>query len=91
LARKITVEYQGARAQALQLDFTTVAEPWAEYELEDGTQIRIKPVLAQIFRVIDQFQPNGDPVYGLQIGTLPVFTIPPDLVRRSTPSEETEK
>jgi hypothetical protein len=91
LARTINVEYEGQRVQALLLDVKTVAEPWAEYELEDGTQVRIKPVLAQVFRVIDRYQPNGDPVYGLQMGTLPVFTISPELTQRIAKPPEGQK
>jgi hypothetical protein len=86
LAKRIEVEYEGKKVPAELLEYTTRAEPWAEYELEDGSQIRIKAVLAQVFRVVGHFQPNGDPVYGLQVGNLPVFTVNPTLVRDASGS-----
>ncbi len=86
LAKRVEVDFEGKRVPADQLNFTSNAEPWTEYELEDGTVIRIKSVLAQVFRVVDQYLPNGEPVYVMQIGNLPVVTIPSEL-KRHAPTE----
>ena len=58
------------------------------YELEDGTQLKIKLILAKVFRIIDQYLPNGDPVYGLQVGNLPVFSYAPNLSKESSAKKE---
>jgi len=89
LAKRIEVEYEGKKVAAEQLEYTAkVPEPWAVYELEDGTQVKMKLILAQVFRIIDQYLPNGDPVYGLQVGNLPVFSYAPNLSKQ--PSAEKE-
>jgi len=82
------VEFEGEKVPAEELEVTTQSEPWAMYVLEDGTHLKIKSVLAKAFRVIDRYQPNGDPVYGLQIGSLPIFTIAPNLLRPPQPDSD---
>jgi hypothetical protein len=39
------------------------SEKWSEYKLEDGTKIRIKPVIIEVIRVTDQYDPEGNPLY----------------------------
>jgi hypothetical protein len=89
LAKRIEVEYEGKKVAAEALEFSAVSpEPWAVYQLEDGTQVKVKTVLAQVFRIIDKYLPNGDPVYGLQVGNLPVFTYASNLPQPATTQEE---
>jgi hypothetical protein len=89
LAQRIEVEYEGKKVAAEQLEFTAkIPEPWAIYEVEDGTQVKIKPILTKVFRIIDQYLPNGDPVYGLQLGNLPVFSYAPNLSEQSSTEKE---
>lgn len=44
------------------IEFTVIAEPWASYELEDGTKLFVKLVVAKVNRGFDQ---NGQPAYTL--------------------------
>jgi hypothetical protein len=89
LSKRIEVEYEGKRVPAEQLEFTAkIPEPWALYELEDGTQVKIKTVLAQVFRIVDAHLPNGDPVYGIQVGTFPAFTYASNLSQPITVEKE---
>lgn len=50
---------KGVLVNAEQLDFKPISEPTAEYELEDGTKITIRMVLAEVFRLDEK-----DPVTG---------------------------
>jgi len=45
-----------------ELDFEAVKEPWAEYQLEDGTVFQLKPVLIKIVRT-ENIHPDGSPVF----------------------------
>lgn len=38
-------------------------ENWNTYVLLDGTKLRMKAILAEVFRVDGQYAPNGDPLY----------------------------
>jgi hypothetical protein len=51
-----------------QIDVTEVPvakadEKFVQYELEDGSVLKVKGVAASIMRVDDQFLPDGSPVY----------------------------
>ncbi len=48
-------------------DIIASKEVWSEYNLQDGTRIRIRPVLAAAFRVEGQWMPDGEPVYGVKL------------------------
>lgn len=41
-------------------------EAWSEYSLEDGTILRIKPVMIAVSRVEGEHTPDGDPVYNMK-------------------------
>jgi hypothetical protein len=41
-------------------------ETWSEYSLEDGTILRIKPVMIEVSRVEGEHTPDGDPVYNMK-------------------------
>jgi len=49
------------------LDFDSPDEEWRDYELEDGTILKVKTVVNKIFRFEDQHTSLGEPVY--QIST----------------------
>lgn len=38
-------------------------EEWSEYILEDGTKLRVRPILAEVLRVKGQYTPDGNPLY----------------------------
>jgi hypothetical protein len=50
------------------IDIVRVDEPWATAYLADGTQLRVKIVFDEVFRVLGEdgkpaFTPNGEPLY----------------------------
>src|ERR1700730_2559166 len=54
------------QVQAVEEEFSTVREDWNEYETASGVKIRVKPLVAKIFRIVDSsgrpaFAPDGDP------------------------------
>lgn len=44
------------------LEFGLVEDSWNEYKLEDGSTLRIKPVLSKVSRT-DKFNEDGEPIY----------------------------
>lgn len=91
MAKRIEVQYQGKTVPAEELEFRSTSEPWTEYQLEDGTVIKIKAILASVHRLVDRYKEDGEPVYGLVIGNLPVLSIPPALKQVPTQSPNAEK
>jgi hypothetical protein len=57
-------------------------EPFCEYELEDGSKIRVKHVVTSFVRIDGEFAPDGRPLYLVFAG--PVVTVlssPDDLIQ----------
>jgi hypothetical protein len=44
------------------MGFSTMKEDWNEYDINDGTILKIKPTIAQIDRT-DKLDPRGEPLY----------------------------
>lgn len=58
--KKVTMNLGGRSVEAEKVEFNTVEEPWSLYKLEDGTVVKVKPVVSDVFRL-----PGNDPVTGL--------------------------
>ena len=79
MSRRINVPFEGKMVPAEQLDFESEKEPWTVYKLEDGTVLKIKTILANAARLVDRYKPDGEPMYVLGVGSLPVLDIPAEL------------
>lgn len=60
--RKIVVQGLGT-IEADQVGFRDNAEYWNEYLLDDGTTVRIKLIVGGVYRVPDQYDAEGNPMY----------------------------
>lgn len=61
------VMYNGRQVDAEMVDFKAAPENFTEYELADGTNLRIKLVLLEVLRVIGEYNATtGDPIYVFQ-------------------------
>lgn len=57
-------------------------ETFAEYELEDGSKLRVKFVASAFLRVEGEYSPDGKPVYlALSAPAVNVLSAPPALLR----------
>lgn len=53
----------GQLSDAELIDVTESKEPWSEYSLDDGTIVRVKNILLEVWRFVDQYDQQGNPVY----------------------------
>ena len=56
----------GRLVDAILVDFDTKAEPWATYELSDGTVIKMRVIPNSISRLEGEFDSGGSPAYAIQ-------------------------
>ncbi len=70
------------------LTFEAEKEPWTLYRLEDGTVLKVRAILANVARLVDRYKPDGEPIYVLGLGAMPVLEVPPDLMQPTTQSED---
>ena len=90
LAKRIQVAFEGQMVPAEQLEFECDKEPWTVYRLEDGTVLRLKTILGNVARLVDRFKPDGEPIYVLGIGGMPMVEVPPEL-RQQAAQPQKEK
>ncbi len=78
---KRKVNLGGQEFMAEEIEFQTDQENWNRYILHDGTSLKVKVVLAEVFRVDGQYNANGDPVYSVN-ATIAISTSSPDSLKR---------
>jgi hypothetical protein len=74
-----TVIFEGQEEAAEELSFDAQKEGWAEYAVEDGTTIKMKNLVARVFRLINRTKPDGSPFYVLE-GMAVVTVINPNAI-----------
>ncbi len=57
------------------------AERWNVYLLADGTKLRLKTVASTIAR-LDEYLPNGDPIYVVNASNVVATDVPENLKRK---------
>lgn len=68
--------------------FTALSEN--EYKLDDGTILRVRPIMVDVRRLKNQWAPDGDPVYVTKIG-FAISTQAPAHLRRGAPVAKPSK
>ena len=60
------VPYQGRQVEGKAVEFLTRKEDFNEYQLTDGTILKIKMVATRIIRLEEEKAPDGKPIYLIQ-------------------------
>ena len=69
--------------KTVEIDWDSEEEYWNEYKLKDGTTMKVKLVLKGVRRAIDQYNPDGNPVYMLQsMNVVRVLDVPKKLRKK---------
>lgn len=76
------IPYKGREVDATEVDFQTRKEDWSEYQLTDGTVIKMKPIVSEIFRVPDEFDNEGNPAYIVKAKNVLTVRSPDNLKRK---------
>ncbi len=76
------INFQGRDVDATEVEFQTRKEDWNEYQLMDGTVIKMKLVVSEIFRIDGVYDKEGTPAYQIKSTNLPVVKSPDALKRK---------
>ena len=79
---KRKINLGGQEVVAEEVEFESERENWNVYALHDGTQLKIKAVLAEVLRVEGMYAPNGDPLYIVNASPVIVSAAPESLKRK---------
>ena len=76
------IKWRGKDVEALEINFKGRHEEWNEYQLEDGSQLRVKLVVTEIVRVQGEYDQDGNPVYILKSTNVASVKSPDELKRK---------
>ena len=76
--------FQGKEVNATEVDFQTRREDWNEYQLMDGSIIRMKVVIGEIFRIDDLYDTEGNPVYQVRSSNVMMVRSPDELKKKQS-------
>ncbi len=63
---KITLNLGGREVEAVPVEVNQAHEVWNDYLLEDGTVLKMKLILKKVFKVANEVDAEGNPVYVMQ-------------------------
>lgn len=70
----------GKEIMGEEIEFEPEREGWNTYILADGTKLKIKVLPASIIR-LDEYLPNGDPMYMVNASNIVATDVPENLKR----------
>ena len=76
------INFQGRDVDATEVEFQTRKEDWNEYQLMDGSVIKMKLVVSEILRIEGVYDAEGNPAYYIKSATIPVVNAPDTLKRK---------
>jgi len=87
-SKKSKVDLPGfGSVDAVEVSVLESTECWTEVKLDDGSSIRLKFVILGAVRVENQWDANGNPLYGVKVNDVMVVTNAPDHLRKWAPVE----
>ena len=76
------IPFQGEEVDATEVEFQTRREDWNEYQLMDGSSIKMKLVVGDIFKVAGEYDDEGNPVYVVRSKNVLMVKSPDALKKR---------
>ncbi len=86
MERTIKVPYEGKTVEGLDMDFKSIKEDWNEYQINDGTIVRMKVVVTNIAKVTDKYDNEGNPVYIVKSSNVLAISAPEKLKKGTVAS-----
>jgi len=63
MERTIKVPFEGKIVEGVEMEFKSIKEDWNEYQINDGTIVRLKVVVTNVARITDKYDNDGNPIY----------------------------
>ncbi len=76
------VPFQGQEFDATEVDFQIRKEDWNEYQLMDGSAIKMKLVVSDIFKVLDKYDDENNPIYVVKSKNVVTVRSPDNLKKK---------
>lgn len=82
MRRKMPVGPNGRVVDAELVDVQSSQESWSQYLLGDGTTLKLKIVVTEIWRAVDEFDNDGNPLYIVKSGNILVVNAPDEIRKK---------
>lgn len=83
MPKQLTLPDPNVPLEATDVAVVESVERFSEIRLEDGTTLRIKPAIVQVFRADDRWDADGNPIYIVRSqNILSVLDTPKALMKR---------
>ena len=86
MERKTKIMFNGKLHDATLIPVTSSQEPWNEYILDDGSLLRLKTVVTEIYRIDGLYNAEGDPLYHIKSKGI-ASAIAPEELKKSQKGE----
>ncbi len=80
MEKRTTISFGGRIVEATEVGFKGLKEEWNEYQAEDGTVLRLKVVVSEIFR-LDEYDQDNKPIYVIKSSNVLSSSVPEHLKR----------
>jgi hypothetical protein len=82
MERKTKIMFNGQQHDATLIPVTSSQEPWSEYILDDGSLLRLKTVVTEVYKIDGFYTAEGDPVYQIKSKNIVSAISPEELKKR---------
>jgi hypothetical protein len=82
MRRKISPGPGLPEKEAELIDVEEAREHWNEYRLADGSTLRVKQVLTEVWRVEGEFDPDRNPLYVVRSAGIMTVVAPENLKKK---------
>ena len=79
------IPYKNELKEAELIDVQQAREEWNQYLLADGSVVKIKIVVTEVWRIEREYDGDGNPVYIVRSGNVMGVTAPDALRKPTTP------
>jgi hypothetical protein len=80
--KRVKVPTTSGPVDAVEVAVNESTERWTEVKLEDGSVIRLRTSVIAAARIVDRWDPEGNPMYSLKINQIIVVANAPEHLRK---------
>jgi len=75
MEKRTMINFGGRTVEATEVGFKGIKEEWNEYQADDGTVLRFKAVVTEVFR-LDEYDQDSKPIYVVKSGNVLASSVP---------------
>jgi hypothetical protein len=82
IRRKLPIGPNGRVVDAELADVQSSQESWSQYLLGDGTTLKLKVIVTEVWRAVGEYDNDGNPLYIAKSNNILVVNAPDELRKR---------